>query len=154
MANAFHHSVSSAKKWGGQPDDYIEIHRWFDASNAYIDDFRHRALRHHTQGIAECEQHFGMTVAISAGVQHTPETCPGRPCGDECDHFQQKLIPTRWIARQHVIEDLGCVPQLADWLSQIQPLPWMNRSKKLSLELEEVETRMTEARRIELELGT
>lgn len=22
----------------------------------------------------------------SAWIQHTPETCPGRPCGDCCDH--------------------------------------------------------------------
>ena len=143
MANPFHHAVSSCRKWGGTPDDYIEVHRWFDASKAHLADFRHRALRHHAEGIWECERWFGPTVTIS--------TC--RICGQFEDHgnhhrgiltgrdheFLAKQIPTRWIGEQHVQEDLGRIPTLADWLSRIAPEPWMNRSRRLSAELEKEE---------------
>jgi hypothetical protein len=27
-----------------------------------------------------------------------------------------RVIPTRWVAEQHVSEDLGCVPSAQDWL--------------------------------------
>ncbi len=28
MAHSYHHAVSSARKWGGAPDDYQSIHDW------------------------------------------------------------------------------------------------------------------------------
>jgi hypothetical protein len=28
-----------------------------------------------------------------AKIQHTPETCPGRPCGDDCDHVEFRQVP-------------------------------------------------------------
>lgn len=137
MAHPLHHSISSSRKWGGVPSDYLEIHQWFDATKAFLPDFRHRALRHHAEGIFLMEAIFGPTIAISAGKQHTAETCTGRPCSTECDHFEPKLIPTRWVGEQHVQEDLGHIPTAVDWLECITPEPWMNRSRKLSKELEQ-----------------
>jgi hypothetical protein len=32
MANAYHHSLSSVKHFGGQTEDYQDIHNWFDES--------------------------------------------------------------------------------------------------------------------------
>jgi hypothetical protein len=113
VANPYHHALSSAKRHGGKPDDYIAIHRWFDESKAHLPDFRHRALRHHTEGIFLMEQLFGPTLTNSA----------------------DRVIPTRWIGEQHVLEDLGRVPTAADWLRCIRPEPWMNRSRRLSREL-------------------
>jgi hypothetical protein len=46
MANPVFHAVSSSKKYGGKPEDYIKIHQFFDASKAMMADLRHRALRH------------------------------------------------------------------------------------------------------------
>ena len=114
MAHPWHHALSSARRHGGVPQDYLAIHEWFDASKAHHGDFRHRALRHHTAGIFECEAHFGVTIENSAG----------------------KTIPTRWIAEQHVTEDLGFLPSLSQWLSAIVAEPWMMRSRPLSRELE------------------
>ena len=114
MANAWHHSVSSAKKWGGEPEDYHAIHHWFDESKEHLADFRHRALRHHTQGIFECERQFGPTITLKTG----------------------KKIPTRWVGEQHVKEDLGRIPTVADWFMLITPERWMNNARKLSLEQE------------------
>ena len=115
MANPLHHSISSARKWGGDEIEYMPIHAWFDESKAHHGDFRHRALRHHTEGIFEMERVFGKTLTLSTG----------------------KTIPTRWIGEQHVIEDCGCIPTVSDWLRHIAPEPWMNRSRRLSKELEQ-----------------
>jgi hypothetical protein len=114
MANPYHHSLSSVKKWGGVPEDYQIIHDWFDVTKAYHGDFRHRALRHHAFGIFQCEMEFGNTIVISTG----------------------RHIPVRWIAEQHVVEDCGKIPTLQDWLENIQPEEWMVKSKPLSRELE------------------
>jgi hypothetical protein len=51
MAHPYHHSLSSIKKWGGSVFDYLPLHSWFDQSKAIAGDFRHRALRHHAEGI-------------------------------------------------------------------------------------------------------
>lgn len=114
MAHPHHHALSSVKRWGGSLEDYVDIHEWFDLpSKECHGDFRHRALRHHAQGIVECERVFGRTITLSSGKQ----------------------IPTRWVGEQHVTEDLGRIPSLSDWLSHIAPQPWMNRSRRLSQEV-------------------
>ena len=137
MANPHHHAVSSARKWGGVWEDYIAVHEWFDATKAWCPDFRHRAIRHHSEGIFECMSVFGTTITLS-----TCRTC-GQPesehfeFGDENLHvFIPKHIPVRWIGEQHVQEDLGDIPTAADWLRRLAAEPWMNRSRKLSKELD------------------
>lgn len=101
--NPYHHALSSVKKWGGRPEDYIAIHSWFDESKSYMADVRHRALRHHAEGIFMCEKIFGPTIINS-----------------EAD-----VIPTRFIGEQHVKEDLGWIPSVQDWFTHIKPAPWM-----------------------------
>jgi hypothetical protein len=111
MAHPYHHSLSSVKKWGGRPEDYLPIHSWFDESKAYLADFRHRALRHHAEGIFLCERIFGTTLTNVDG----------------------KVVPVRWIGEQHVKEDLKRLPAVADWLRCIQPEAWMATSVRLSI---------------------
>jgi hypothetical protein len=103
MAHPYHHAVSTARKWGGQPADYQAVHDWFDATKAHYADFRHRAMRHHTEGIFQCEAHFGPVITNSEG----------------------RAVPTRIIGEQHVTEDLGRIPTIKDWLENLQPKPWM-----------------------------
>ncbi len=114
MATPYHHSLSSVNRWKGEIEDYLPIHDWFDASKELLADFRHRALRHHSQGIFECERVFGHTITNSTG----------------------RVIPVRWVGEQHVMEDIGFIPTLADWFLRIQPASWMDRPQKLSKELE------------------
>lgn len=109
MANCFHHAESSKKRFGGQITDYQPIHDWFDATKETYADFRHRALRHHSQGIFEAERVFGTTITNSNGVQ----------------------IPVRLIAEQHVREDCGYIPSVQDWLSHIKIQPWMAKGYPL-----------------------
>lgn len=44
-----------------------------------------------------------------------------------------RAIPVRWVAEQHVKEDLGWIPTAADWLRAIQPEPWMNARPSIRL---------------------
>ena len=118
MSHPYHHAVSSVKKWGGTPEDYLPIHNWFDESKAMFADFRHRALRHHAEGIFLCERIFGVTIRNSGGRE----------------------IPVRWVGEQHVKEDLGRIPSAQDWLACIRPEPWMGRTQKLECETSEVNT--------------
>ena len=137
IANPWHHAVSSQKRWGGTPEDYLEIHSWFDASKAHLADFRHRALRHHAEGIFECEEKFGVTITLSTCARCGRSIEEHRLMHMNCLAFKEKKIPTRWVGEQHVQEDLGTIPTLADWLTRIAAEPWMNRSRRLSRELDE-----------------
>lgn len=103
MANPYHHSLSSVRKHGGKVEDYLPIHNWFDESKMMMADFRHRALRHHAEGIFMCEKIFGQTITNS----------------------DNKKIPTRFIGEQHVKEDLGFIPSMQDWFKHIKAEKWM-----------------------------
>ena len=67
MSHPWHHAESSARKFGGRPEDYLPIHAWFDESKSHFAFFTHRALRHHAFGIFEAERVFGVTITNSAG---------------------------------------------------------------------------------------
>jgi Domain of unknown function (DUF6915) len=111
MAHPYHHALSSVKKWGGSVGDYLDIHNWFDESKGITADFRHRALRHHAEGIFMSETIFGVTRMLSTG----------------------RVIPVRWIGEQHVLEDLGFIPSFADWVKAIRPESWMGRRPTMKL---------------------
>ena len=49
------------------------------------------------------EDIFGATITISTG----------------------RVVPVRFIGEQHVLEDLGRIPTVADWLGKIQSESWM-----------------------------
>lgn len=103
MSHPYHHSISSQKKHGGRWQDYINIHNWFDETKAHFPDMRHRALRHHSEGIFWCEEHFGVVITNSEG----------------------KHIPVRTIAEQHLMEDIGFIPTIADYLKEMNQAGWM-----------------------------
>lgn len=119
MGHPLAHAQSSKRKWGGKVEDYLLLHNWFDIpSKAHLADFRHRALRHHSEEIAEAEEHFGVFATNSAG----------------------RRVPVRLLGEQHVKEDLGAIPTRVDWLRCIRPEPWMSPSghpEKVVLELDE-----------------
>ena len=109
MAHPYHHALSSARLWGGTADDYLPLHAWFDESKMLTADFRHRALRHHAEGIFMAERFFGPTITVSSG----------------------RVVPVRLIGEQHVREDLGFIPSFADWARRIRPEPWMGRAQSV-----------------------
>lgn len=109
MAHCYYHALSSVRKWGGLPEDYLALHQWFDQSKAILADPRHRALRHHAEGIFMAETLFGATIVNSGG----------------------RIVPVRLLGEQHVLEDLGFIPSFADWARLIEPRPWMMKGQRL-----------------------
>lgn len=105
MAHPLEHARSSVRKFGGRVEDYLHVHNWLDGSKLLVADWRHRALRHHAEGIFMCETLFGVSVRNSAG----------------------RDVPVRLIAEQHVREDLGWIPTAQDWLRNLKHEPWMTR---------------------------
>jgi hypothetical protein len=108
--NPFFHAQSSVRLWGGKIEAYQPVHDWLDQTKECFADCRHRAIRHHSQGIYEAERVFGHAI----------------------DNGHGKMVPVRMIAEQHIREDCGGrIPTVADWLSKIPKEPWMNRGYKL-----------------------
>lgn len=107
----FLHARISANKFGGIPEDYIEIHDWFDSTKAHIPDARHRLVLHNSYGIYLCEQVFGEIVQMPNG---TFKRAPYITISTG------KKISVRDIAEQHVIDDLGHIPTLADCFEQAE----------------------------------
>ena len=103
MAHPLKHAKSSVKKWGGIEEDYIHIHDWFDESKAWIPHSKHRLFRHHSEGIFWCEEKFGTYIINSDGKQ----------------------VPVRTLGEQHVIEDIGFIPTIADYLKEMNQTGWM-----------------------------
>jgi hypothetical protein len=135
MADAYHHAVSSSRQWGGTPEDYLDIHSWFDSTKRHFNDPRHRALRHHSEGIGLCIDIFGPTVSLSTCARcGEPERHVVHQDGEH--EFVSKEVPTRWVAERHVQEDFGRVPCVADFLRCMALEPWMARgARPLSKEL-------------------
>lgn len=109
------HAISSAKKFGGEPEDYIELHNWFDETKSLTGDWTHRALRHHADGIEESIQRFGHFILRADGVK----------------------VALKPVAEQHVTEDCGYIPTVADWLKPLKAHPerWMTTVKTKSRDL-------------------
>ena len=102
MAHPFHHAESSARKYGGRPEDYQAIHNWFDASKAHLAQPRIGPCVI-IPWVFEAEQRFGMTLRNSDG----------------------RVIPVRWIGEQHVREDCNRIPSPQDWLRHLPIEHWM-----------------------------
>lgn len=100
--NSYFHAQSSARKWGGEAEDYLPIHEFIDSSKQIIGDVRHRSLYHHTAGVYLCARIFGDTITVG-----------------------RKKIPVRLIAERHIIEDLGWLPSPADYLNGMPIATWM-----------------------------
>lgn len=112
--NSYYHAVSCQKKWGGEPEDYYDIHSFIDSSKKIVGDVRHRSVYHHTEGIFLCERIFGTTIETSAG----------------------RKVPVRLIAELHVMEDLGWIPSPSDYISNMNLNVWMGgkQHKKLPID--------------------
>ena len=103
MAKPYTHAVSSAKQFGGEASEYIKFHDWMDQSKSHIADVRHRCILHSSFGIFLGEQFFGAIFKNSNG----------------------RDIPVRSILEQHVLEDLGFIPTVQDYLCCMKCESWM-----------------------------
>mgnify|MGYP001255326163 CR=1 FL=1 len=102
------HALASVRRHGGKPEDYQAIHDLLDLPKAAHADVRHRALLHNSMGPFICEKAFGTTVTNSDG----------------------KVVSVRTIAEEHIIEDLGRIPSVSDYLDGMPHYPWLAGNKK------------------------
>lgn len=113
MSHPIQHSKSSAKKFGGQWEDYIKYHEWFDETKAWVGHSIHRMFRHHSEGIFECEKIFGTHFFNS----------------------DNNIVYTRYVGEQHVKEDCnGYIPSAKEWVDALnnkETPTWMLKTQKL-----------------------
>ena len=102
------HAKSSVRRWGGIVEDYIDIHEWIDSSKAHVPDMRHRAMFHHSFGIYLVQEKFGVILNLSSN----------------------RTISVRDVAEQHVIEDMGRIPTVEDYLRGMPIYEWLGGQPK------------------------
>jgi len=94
MTYPLFHARSSVRCFGGSVENYLAIHEWLDATKETFCDFRHRALRHHSQGVFEAERVFGITVQNSDG-----RVIPVPSVSD----WLSRIRPESWMSRGYVL---------------------------------------------------
>jgi hypothetical protein len=102
------HAKISVKQHGGKVEDYLPIHEFFDHSKAALADVRHRAMLHSAWGIYVVERVFGSYFKNSDG----------------------KDVSVRDIAEEHVIQDLGFIPTMEQWIGEMPVQGWMSGTVK------------------------
>jgi hypothetical protein len=102
------HAKVSVKKHGGKMEDYLAIHEFFDSSKIAVADIRHRAMLHSAWGIYLLEKVFGSLITNSDGKQ----------------------VSVRDLGEEHVLDDLGFIPTMQDWLEKMPIEPWMSGTRK------------------------
>jgi len=91
------HAEKSAQRYGGISEDYQEIHDLLDISKSVHADMRHRALLHNSLGPFIAEKTFGTYIVNSDG----------------------KKVSVRSVAEDHIIEDMGRIPNASEFLHLI-----------------------------------
>ena len=107
MATPLIHAASSAKRWGGTPEDYVALHSKMDCSKKYFPDNRHRILTHNMFFIFEVMiELYGEYITNSAG----------------------RLVSVKDICELHILEDyhMKYIPTPQDWIENLQVKSWMN----------------------------
>jgi hypothetical protein len=132
MSKPLIHAQSSARRYGGKPEDYLPLHQLMDSSKGTIADNRHRALTHNSWFIGPngpLELIFGVTITNSDGRQ----------------------VSVRDLGEQHILEDFGrkFIPSAQDYLAEMEIKPWMNNGLGVppsfaKIEAKKVVTKVTE----------
>lgn len=140
----FIHASNSARKFGGLPEDYISIHNFMDISKMAHADLRHRAILHNSLGPYIAERVFGIdepklkkysdkfswseeeVLAIKELIQssHSDESTSIR-------NSDGAKVFVRDIAEHHIIEDMGKIPSVSDYLGEMPFYEWIGHKKKI-----------------------
>ena len=108
------HGRIHAKKYGGKPEDYADIDDFIDSSKSAVPDVRHRAILHSAFGCFIVERMFGRTRLNSDGREYSP----------------------RDVAEDHILQDLGFIPTMEQYLNNMTVQPWMSGTEKKNVRTE------------------
>ena len=108
--NPMYHSKSSVKRWGGKPEEYLQIHELLDSPKATMNNNTSRALTNNTWFIYNIiPKIFGYNIINSDG----------------------KSVDTIDIAMLHCLEDYKeFIPTPQDFLKHMNIQAWMNNGVK------------------------
>lgn len=127
MAKPIFHAISARKKFGGEVDDYLDIHTLMDLSKSAVADHRHRVLTHNAWFVGNIlERIFGVYRVI-------PTTDEGRELQAKIDRLEVeqnelreemrvrklgRVVAVREIGEQHVLEDFAgkFIPTVQDYI--------------------------------------
>lgn len=102
------HAENSANKFGGKPEDYLDIHDFMDSSKAIVANNLHRVFTHNSWFVrVVLPRVFGETILNSDG----------------------KTVSIYDIGEQHVLEDfrMRYIPSGQDYLDEIEKFPeWVH----------------------------
>jgi hypothetical protein len=102
MAHPWYHAVMATRRYGGTPEDYLEIETWMDFTKSHTPDCRHRLLIHNSWGIFLAERILGATITRAS---------------------DGKVIPLRPLLEDHITQDFGKIPTLAACFAQLPSQP-------------------------------
>lgn len=109
MGKPIEHAENSVKKFGGDVFDYLDIHELLDSSQTAFADFRHRALTHNSWFVFHViPKMFGSFITIEV-------------------NGEDKRVSTAAVAEQHVLEDLGFMPDAVSYLKLMRWESWMDK---------------------------
>lgn len=111
------HAQITTKTYGGCWTDYIEVHSFLDSSKATCAHFKHRFLLHHAEGIELGVRVFGEAISNSEGRE----------------------VATRKILTEHLIEDVGKMVTVEDWMQSLLPDSDGSFYKQLAKKREQIE---------------
>jgi hypothetical protein len=106
MGKPIVHAQSSARKFGGKPEDYLKIHQFIDSSGTVFPDVRHRALTH--------TNWFLRTILPAI-------------FGEFIRNSKGQAVSVIDIGECHVLEDYGgkFIPSPSDFINLIPLQKWM-----------------------------
>jgi len=102
------HAKNSTNKYGGTIEDYLPIHNFLDSSKAHVADMRHRAILHSSFGCYIAEQIFGVCIKNKDGA----------------------MVSVRDVCEDHIIEDMGTIPAVKDYLEQMPFYDWLGGPRR------------------------
>jgi len=123
MAKPWIHALSSAKRFGGVPEDYIEIHDLLDSSKGAIADNRHRALTHHSWFLSVILERVKFSNSCApTGDNHFPTIT----------NSDGRKVSVRDVGEQHILEDfrMKFIPTAQDYIEGMEFRSWMNNAMK------------------------
>lgn len=101
------HAELSAKRYGGTPECYLDIHELLDSTKGTFPDNRHRAITHNIWFCVNIiPKVFGHTRVNSEGKRYN----------------------TKDVAEYHILEDfrMKFIPSIQDYLENMKFRSWMN----------------------------
>lgn len=113
------HAEASVKRFGGKPEDYIDIHQLMDSTKASFSNNAHRMITHNS---------WFTTVIIPKVFGEMRVNSDGR------------RYSTKDVAEYHCLEDfrMKFIPTIQDYLEHLDVQPWMNNGLSVPNRLKKV----------------